>query len=120
MCPDIGSLANGTTKSNIIAEKAEGANGPFTYQWLIQTPDNEIPLKITDGFPWAEGQYTDTLLVAVDEKKLTPDYKFSCIVTDKNGVKRISDEAFAIVTSDASVKLEENYSNKPDMIVIMP
>ena len=100
--------------------KAEGANGPFTYQWLIQTPDNEIPLKITDGFPWAEGQYTDTLSVAVDEKKLTSDYKFSCIVTDKNGVKRISDEAYVIITSDASVKLEENYSKKPDMIVIMP
>lgn len=100
--------------------KAEGANGPFTYQWLIQTPDNEIPLKITDGFTWAEGQYTDTLSVAVDEKKLTSDYKFSCIVTDKNGVKRISDEAYVIITSDASVKLEENYSKKPDMIVIMP
>lgn len=99
---------------------AEGANGPFTYQWLIQTPDNEIPLKITDGFPWAEGQYTDTLSVAVDEKKLTSDYKFSCIVTDKNGVRRVSNEAYVIVTSDASVKLEENYSNKPDMIVIMP
>ena len=99
---------------------AEGANGPFTYQWLIQTPDNEIPLKITDGFPWAEGQYTDTLLVAVDENKLTSDYKFSCIVTDKNGVKRISDEAYVIVTSDASVKFEENYPNKPDVIVIMP
>lgn len=99
---------------------AEGANGPFTYQWLIQTPDNEIPLKITDGFPWAEGQYTDTLSVAVDEKKLTSDYKFSCIVTDKNGVKRISDEAYVIVTSDASVKFEKNDSNKPDMIVIMP
>ena len=99
--------------------KAEGANGPFTYQWLIQTPDNEIPLKITDGFPWAEGQYTDTLSVAVDEKKLTSDYKFSCIVTDKNGVKRISDEAYVIVTSDASVKLEKNYSKKPDMIVII-
>lgn len=99
--------------------KAEGANGPFTYQWLIQTPDNEIPLKITDGFHWAKGQYTDTLSVAVDEKKLTSDYKFSCIVTDKNGVTRISDEAYVIVTSDASVKLEENYSNKPDMIVII-
>lgn len=99
---------------------AEGANGPFTYQWLIQTPDNEIPLKITEAFPWAEGYYTDTLLVAVDENKLTSDYKFSCIVTDKNGVKRISDEAYVIVTSDANVKLEENYSNKPDMIVIMP
>ena len=99
---------------------AEGANGPFTYQWLIQTPDNEIPLKITDGFPWAEGQYTDTLSVAVDEKKLTSDYKFSCIVTDKNGVKRISDEAYVIVASDANVKFEENNSNKPDMIVIMP
>lgn len=99
---------------------AEGANGPFTYQWLIQTPDNEIPLKITDGFPWAEGQYTDTLLVAVDEKKLTSDYKFSCIVTDKNNVRRASNEAYVIVTSDASVKFEENYSNKPDMIVIMP
>ena len=100
--------------------KAEGANGPFTYQWLIQTPDNEIPLKITDGFTWAEGQYTDTLSVAVDEKKLTSDYKFSCIVTDKNDVKRISEEAYVIITSDASVKLEENYSKKPDMIVIMP
>ena len=99
---------------------AEGANGPFTYQWLIQTPDNEIPLKITEAFPWAEGYYTDTLLVAVDEKKLTSDYKFSCIVTDKNGVRRISNEAYVIVTADASVKLEENYSNKPDMIVIMP
>ena len=99
---------------------AEGANGPFTYQWLIQTPDNEIPLKITEAFPWAEGYYTDTLLVAVDEKKLTSDYKFSCIVTDKNGVRRISNEAYVIVTSDANVKLEENYSNKPDMIVIMP
>lgn len=99
---------------------AEGANGPFTYQWLIQTPDNEIPLKITEAFPWAEGYYTDTLLVAVDENKLTSDYKFSCIVTDKNGVKRISDEAYVIVTSDANVKFEENYSNKPDMIVIMP
>ena len=99
---------------------AEGANGPFTYQWLIQTPDNEIPLKITEAFPWAEGYYTDTLLVAVDEKKLTSDYKFSCIVTDKNGVKRISDEAYVIVTSDASVKFEENYSDKSDIIVIMP
>ena len=99
---------------------AEGANGPFTYQWLIQTPDNEIPLKITEAFPWAEGYYTDTLLVAVDEKKLTSDYKFSCIVTDKNGVKRISDEVYVIVTSDASVKFEENDSDKSDMIVIMP
>lgn len=99
---------------------AEGANGPFTYQWLIQTPDNEIPLKITEAFPWAEGYYTDTLSVAVDENKLTSDYKFSCIVTDKNGVRRVSNEAYVIVTSDASVKLEENYSNKPDMIVIMP
>ncbi len=98
---------------------AEGANGPFTYQWLIQTPDNEIPLKITEAFPWAEGYYTDTLLVAVDENKLTSDYKFSCIVTDKNGVRRVSNEAYVIVTADASVKLDENYSNKPDMIVIM-
>lgn len=100
--------------------KAEGANGPFAYQWLIQTPDNEIPLKITEAFPWAEGQYTDTLSVAVDEKKLTSDYKFSCIVTDKNGVKRISDEAYVIVTSDASVKFEENDSDKSDIIVIRP
>ena len=99
---------------------AEGANGPFTYQWLIQTPDNEIPLMITEAFPWAEGYYTDTLSVAVDENKLTSDYKFSCIVTDKNGVRRISNEAYVIVTADANVKLEENYSNKPDMIVIMP
>lgn len=99
---------------------AEGANEPFTYQWLIQTPDNEIPLKITEAFPWAEGYYTDTLLVAVDEKKLTSDYKFSCIVTDKNGIKRISDEVYVIVTSDASVKFEENDSDKSDMIVIMP
>lgn len=100
--------------------KAEGANGPFTYQWLIQTPDNEIPLKITDGFPWAEGQYTDTLSVAVDEKKLTSDYKFSCIVTDKNNVRRVSNEAYVIVTSDANVKFEGNYSDKSDIIVIMP
>ena len=99
---------------------AEGENGPFTYQWLIQTPDNEIPLMITEAFPWAEGYYTDTLSVAVDENKLTSDYKFSCIVTDKNGVRRVSNEAYVIVTADASVKLEENYSNKPDMIVIMP
>ena len=99
---------------------AEGENGPFTYQWLIQTPDNEIPLMITEAFPWVEGYYTDTLSVAVDENKLTSDYKFSCIVTDKNGVRRVSNEAYVIVTADASVKLEENYSNKPDMIVIMP
>ena len=65
---------NTETMANCVAE---GANGPFTYQWLIQTPDNEIPLKITEAFPWAEGQYTDTLSVAVDEKKLTSDYKFS-------------------------------------------
>lgn len=99
---------------------AEGANGPFTYQWLIQTPDNEIPLKITEAFPWAEGYYTDTLSVAVDENKLTSDYKFSCIVTDKNGVRRISNEAYVIVTADANVKFEENNSNQSDMIVIMP
>lgn len=99
---------------------AEGANGPFTYQWLIQTPDNEIPLKITEAFPWAEGYYTDTLLVAVDENKLTPDYKFSCIVTDKNGVRRVSNEAYVIVAADANVKFEENNSNKSDIIVIMP
>ena len=99
--------------------KAEGANGPFTYQWLIQTPDNEIPLKITEAFPWAEGYYTDTLSVAVDENKLTSDYKFSCIVTDSNGVRRVSEEAYVIVTSDASVDLEEDYSSTPDMIVIM-
>ena len=99
--------------------KAEGANGPFTYQWLIQTPDNEIPLKITEAFPWAEGYYTDTLSVAVDENKLTSDYKFSCIVTDSNGVRRVSNEAYVIVTSDASVDLEEDYSSTPDMIVIM-
>ena len=99
---------------------AEGANGPFTYQWLIQTPDNEIPLMITEAFPWAEGYYTDTLSVAVDENKLTSDYKFSCIVTDKNGVRRISNEAYVIVTADANVKFEENNSNQSDMIVIMP
>ena len=99
---------------------AEGENGPFTYQWLIQTPDNEIPLMITEAFPWAEGYYTDTLSVAVDENKLTSDYKFSCIVTDKNGVRRISNEAYVIVTADANVKFEENNSNQSDMIVIMP
>lgn len=99
---------------------AEGENGPFTYQWLIQTPDNEIPLKITEAFPWAEGYYTDTLSVAVDENKLTSDYKFSCIVTDKNGVRRISNEAYVIVAADANVKFEENNSNQSDMIVIMP
>ncbi|MBQ4645263.1 MAG: hypothetical protein IJB72_05865, partial [Clostridia bacterium] len=99
---------------------AEGENGPFTYQWLIQTPDNEIPLKITEAFPWAEGYYTDTLSVAVDENKLTSDYKFSCIVTDKNGVRRVSNEAYVIVTADANVKFEENNSNQSDMIVIMP
>ena len=99
---------------------AEGENGPFTYQWLIQTPDNEIPLKITEAFPWAEGYYTDTLLVAVDENKLTSDYKFSCIVTDKNGVRRVSNEAYVIVAADANVKFEENNSNQSDMIVIMP
>ena len=98
---------------------AEGANGPFTYQWLIQTPDNEIPLMITEAFPWAEGYYTDTLSVAVDENKLTSDYKFSCIVTDKNGVRRVSNEAYVIVTADANVKFEENNSNQSDMIVIM-
>ena len=98
---------------------AEGANGPFTYQWLIQTPDNEIPLKITEAFPWAEGYYTDTLSVAVDENKLTSDYKFSCIVTDKNGVRRISNEAYVIVTADANVNMVENYPSKPGMIVIM-
>lgn len=99
---------------------AEGENGPFTYQWLIQTPDNEIPLKITEAFPWAEGYYTDTLSVAVDENKLTSDYKFSCIVTDKNGVRRISNEAYVIVAADANVKFEENNSNQSDIIVIMP
>ena len=99
---------------------AEGANGPFTYQWLIQTPDNEIPLMITEAFPWAEGYYTDTLSVAVDENKLTSDYKFSCIVTDKNGVRRVSNEAYVIVAADANVKFEENNSNQSDMIVIMP
>ncbi len=99
---------------------AEGENGPFTYQWLIQTPDNEIPLMITEAFPWAEGYYTDTLSVAVDENKLTSDYKFSCIVTDKNGVRRISNEAYVIVAADANVKFEENNSNQSDMIVIMP
>ena len=99
---------------------AEGENGPFTYQWLIQTPDNEIPLMITEAFPWAEGYYTDTLSVAVDENKLTSDYKFSCIVTDKNGVRRVSNEAYVIVTADANVKFEENNSNQSDMIVIMP
>lgn len=98
---------------------AEGANGPFTYQWLIQTPDNEIPLKITEAFPWAEGYYTDTLSVAVDENKLTSDYKFSCIVTDKNGVRRVSNEAYVIVAADANVKFEKNNSNQSDMIVIM-
>ena len=98
---------------------AEGANGPFTYQWLIQTPDNEIPLMITEAFPWAEGYYTDTLSVAVDENKLTSDYKFSCIVTDKNGVRRISNEAYVIVTADANVNMVENYPSKPGMIVIM-
>ena len=98
---------------------AEGENGPFTYQWLIQTPDNEIPLMITEAFPWAEGYYTDTLSVAVDENKLTSDYKFSCIVTDKNGVRRISNEAYVIVAADANVKFEENNSNQSDMIVIM-
>lgn len=99
---------------------AEGENGPFTYQWLIQTPDNEIPLMITEAFPWAEGYYTDTLSVAVDENKLTSDYKFSCIVTDKNGVRRVSNEAYVIVAADANVKFEENNSNQSDMIVIMP
>lgn len=98
---------------------AEGENGPFTYQWLIQTPDNEIPLMITEAFPWAEGYYTDTLSVAVDENKLTSDYKFSCIVTDKNGVRRISNEAYVIVTADANVNMVENYPSKPGMIVIM-
>lgn len=98
---------------------AEGANGPFTYQWLIQTPDNEIPLMITEAFPWAEGYYTDTLSVAVDENKLTSDYKFSCIVTDKNGVRRISNEAYVIVTADANVSFDEEKS-KDSMIVIMP
>ena len=99
--------------------KAEGANGPFTYQWLIQTPDNEIPLKITDAFPWASGYYTDTLYVAVDEKKLTSDYKFSCIITDKNGVRRISDEVYVILSADASVDLKEDYSSKSETIIIM-
>ena len=98
---------------------AEGANGPFTYQWLIQTPDNEIPLMITEAFPWAEGYYTDTLSVAVDENKLTSDYKFSCIVTDKNGVRRVSNEAYVIVTADANVSFDEEKS-KDSMIVIMP
>ena len=98
---------------------AEGENGPFTYQWLIQTPDNEIPLMITEAFPWAEGYYTDTLSVAVDENKLTSDYKFSCIVTDKNGVIRISNEAYVIVTADANVSFDEEKS-KDSMIVIMP
>ena len=98
---------------------AEGENGPFTYQWLIQTPDNEIPLMITEAFPWAEGYYTDTLSVAVDENKLTSDYKFSCIVTDKNGVRRISNEAYVIVTADANVSFDEEKS-KDSMIVIMP
>ena len=98
---------------------AEGENGPFTYQWLIQTPDNEIPLMITEAFPWAEGYYTDTLSVAVDENKLTSDYKFSCIVTDKNGVRRISNEAYVIVAADANVSFDEEKS-KDSMIVIMP
>ena len=98
---------------------AEGANGPFTYQWLIQTPDNEIPLMITEAFPWAEGYYTDTLSVAVDENKLTSDYKFSCIVTDKNGVRRVSNEAYVIVTADANVSFDEE-KTKDSMIVIMP
>jgi len=99
--------------------KAEGANDPITYQWLIQTPDNEIPLKITEGFSWADGYDTDTLSVAVDQTKLTSDYKFSCIVTDKNGVKRVSDEVYVIVTADADVTLEEDYPKKPEMIVIL-
>ena len=75
---------------------------------------------ITEAFPWAEGYYTDTLSVAVDENKLTSDYKFSCIVTDKNGVRRVSNEAYVIVAADANVKFEENNSNQSDMIVIMP
>ena len=99
--------------------ETKGQNGPFTYQWLIQTPDNEIPLKITDGFTWAEGQYTDTLTVTVDSKKLTSDYKFRCVVTDTNGKKTYSKEAYVIVTEAANVDLRDSSESKSDMIVLM-
>jgi len=99
--------------------EAKGQNGPFTYQWLIQTPDNEAPLRITDGFTWAEGQYTDTLTVAVDSKKLTSDYKFSCIVTDANGKKTYSKEAYVIVTEAPNVDLRDSSESKSDMIVLL-
>ena len=97
---------------------AEGGTAPYTYQWLIKLPENEIPLKITDAYPWSEGHFTDTLTVAVDEGKLDSDITFSCIVTDANGVSRTSREAYVIVSSDANVTLDENPS-KPDMIVII-
>ncbi len=97
---------------------AEGGTAPYTYQWLIKLPENEIPLKITDAYPWAEGHYTDTLTVAVDGGKLDSDITFSCIVTDANGISRTSKDACVIVSSDADVNLEKNPS-KPDMIVII-
>ena len=63
MCPDIGSLANGTTKSNIIAEKAEV---------ILNLPDKNGECKRTlkqkfyiDSMTEA-GESDDRFLVAVN------------------------------------------------------
>jgi len=105
------------SKVRFIVE-AEGANEPFTYQWLISGPEFEFPVHIVEGYTWALGEDTYALVVSIDEKFFKSEYTFSCMITDSKGNRVVSKEARVILTSDPNVTFEEN-SSEPEMIVLM-
>ena len=74
---------------------------------------------IGDAYANFEGQNTATLGVIVNDKELTDEYKFRCVVTDATGRKVTSRSQTVTLTSDASVDFQKKSESKDDMIVII-
>lgn len=100
--------------------KVIGGKAPYSYRWQMAMPlyDGEFR-DIGDYFANFEGQSTATLSVIVNEKELTEEYKFRCVITDADGNKVTSKSAYVIVTSDASVSTEKRGTSDDEMIVII-
>jgi len=99
---------------------AEGGKAPYTYRWQMACPKYDGEFRdIGDAYANFEGQNTATLGVIVNDKELTDEYKFRCVVTDATGRKVTSRSQTVTLTADASVDFQKKSESKDDMIVIM-
>lgn len=97
-----------------------GGKAPYSYRWQMAMPSYDGEFRdIGDYFANFEGQSTAVLSVIVNEKELTEEYKFRCVITDAEGKKVTSKSAYVIVTSDASVSNEKRGTSEDKMIVII-